>query len=912
MKLRIFTLLSLMFFSFFVEVQAQQSVAREWNELILTGIRNDFARPTVHARNLWHTSIAMYDAWAVFDDVAETYLLGKTVGDFTCDFDGFIIPVDPDEVEEAREEAISYAVFRLFLNRFLTSPGAGVSIPAVYNFFLTEGYDPAFTDTDYTTGNPAALGNYIAQCIIDFGLQDGSNQENQYANEYYEPVNPPMVIYEPGNPDIIDYNRWQPLTLDSFVDQSGNPIPINTPPFLGPEWGQVTPFSLGTEDVTIYERDGFDYLVYHDPGDPCLLDTLEIGGLSEEYKWNHSLVAVWSSHLDPSDGVMIDISPASIGNIPESEYPTSIPELPDFYNLLEGGDPSTGHAINPHTGMPYEQQIVPRGDYSRILAEFWADGPDSETPPGHWFTILNYVNDHPEFEKRFHGTSEILGDLEWDVKAYFTLGGTMHDVAVAVWGIKGWYDYIRPVAAIRAMADRGQSSDPDLPNYDPGGIILIPGKIEMVESGDPLAGDMDEHVDKIKVLAWKGPDFIIDPEVDEAGVGWILAENWYPYQRPSFVTPPFAGYVSGHSTFSRAAAEVMTLLTGDEYFPGGMGVFECPQNEFLVFEEGPSMDIELQWATYRDASDQCSLSRIWGGIHPPVDDIPGRHIGIVMGPAAFHLAESYFYNDADFDGYYNYEDCDDNDETIYPGAPELCDEKDNDCNGLVDDEIPLFTYYVDNDNDGYGSGMLFFDTCAMVPPAGYVDNDLDCDDENELINPDADEICDEIDNNCNGMVDDGLEVFTYYVDQDEDGFGNSDLSLDTCGAEAPVGYVTNDEDCDDTDDTVYPGADEPNDGVDNDCNGIIDDFVSTNEYLAEGWEVYPNPVENELIATQDFFMDGVYNITSMDGRLIRTAPVSFSGGQAIIDFSDVPRGVYMITFYDDENVRRYVGKVIRL
>ena len=75
----------------------------------------------------------------------------------------------------------------------------------------------------------------------------------------------------------------------------------------------------------------------------------------------------------------------------------------------------------------------------------------------------------------------------------------------------------------------------------------------------------------------------------------------------------------------------LTALTGDPFFPGGMGEFLAPEDEFLVFEDGPSMDITLQWATYRDASDQCSLSRIWGGIHPPVDDVPGRLMGIEIG-----------------------------------------------------------------------------------------------------------------------------------------------------------------------------------------------------------------------------------------------------------------------------------------
>jgi hypothetical protein len=121
-----------------------------------------------------------------------------------------------------------------------------------------------------------------------------------------------------------------------------------------------------------------------------------------------------------------------------------------------------------------------------------------------------------------------------------------------------------------------------------------------------------------------------------------LAEDWYPYQRPSFVTPPFAGYVSGHSTYSRTAAELMTMITGSEFFPGGLGEFTAKANEFLVFEEGPSVDVVLQWATYRDASDQTSLSRIWGGIHPPADDIPGRFIGQAVAEDTFDFAVPYF------------------------------------------------------------------------------------------------------------------------------------------------------------------------------------------------------------------------------------------------------------------------------
>ena len=225
-----------------------------------------------------------------------------------------------------------------------------------------------------------------------------------------------------GNGNILNPNRWQTLALAFFIDQSGNPTG-SVPSFLSPEWGSVIPFALTKDDLTIYERNGNQFWVYHDPGPPPYIDYRGEEPYAEEYKWGFGLVAAWSSHLDPSDSVIWDISPASIGNIPIEAYPTTIEGLRNFYNLEEGGDIGQGHALNPHTAKPYEPQWVPRGDYARVLAEFWADGPDSETPPGHWFTILNHVNDHPELIKKYRGEGEIMDDLEWDVKAYFALGG---------------------------------------------------------------------------------------------------------------------------------------------------------------------------------------------------------------------------------------------------------------------------------------------------------------------------------------------------------------------------------------------------------------------------------------------------------------------------------------------------------
>jgi hypothetical protein len=114
--------------------------------------------------------------------------------------------------------------------------------------------------------------------------------------------------------------------------------------------------------------------------------------------------------------------------------------------------------------------------------------------------------------------------------------------------------------------------------------------------------------------------------------------------RPDFVTPPFAGYISGHSTLTRAGAEVLTMLTGSPYFPDGMYQFFAEKDNFLVYEKGPSANVTLQWATYYDMADAAGISRLWGGVHPPVDDINGRKVGAEVGVQAFNESMQYFDN----------------------------------------------------------------------------------------------------------------------------------------------------------------------------------------------------------------------------------------------------------------------------
>ena len=624
-------------------LNGQHSIAREWNEQLLEAIRKDFARPTVHARNLFHSSALMYDAWAIFNNAAQPVFLGTTFGDYFTDYAPIAIPINK---KEASKEIMSYAVFRLLIHRFENSPNAAETLASLEEFFTSLGYDKSNTSLDYSNGSYAALGNYMASKMIDFGLQDGANEANAYGNQFYETVNTPLALELYENNDEIDPNRWQPLAFEVFIDQSGNPFPLNTPAFLSPEWGEVTPFSLQNTDLEILDN-GFDSYVYNNPEAPVYIQNSNENGIEDPYKWHFSLVISWSAQLDPTDDVLINISPNTIGNVALSDFPATFNEYKNFYNFENGGDIGEGHQKNPTTSEAYEDNFVKRADYARVLAEFWADGPDSETPPGHWFTILNYISDHPLSKKTFGNSSRELHTLEWDVKSYLTLSGAMHDVAINIWGIKGYYDYIRPISAIRYMASKGQSTNMSLPNYDPHGLPLIENLIAVIDEGDALAGSNNQHLGKIKIKSWKGPDFINDPDMDVAGVDWIRGTHWWPYQRPSFVTPPFAGYLSGHSAFSRAASEVLTLITNDAFFPGGMGVFDVTQNDFLVFEQGPTENFSLQWATYRDASDQTSLSRIWGGIHPPIDDIKGRIIGDKIGKEAFDFANTFFSTSLD-------------------------------------------------------------------------------------------------------------------------------------------------------------------------------------------------------------------------------------------------------------------------
>src|SRR5262245_15483068 len=396
------------------QASAEPSIARQWDEQLLHAISIDTARPTVHARNLFNLSTVMYDAWAAYDSTAAQYLHHEKVS--------------APNIEAARSQAISYAAYNLLKYRFVTGP-AGVGPGAAetqldLDFQMSLlGYDPSFTST---VGNsPAALGNRIAQTMINYGLSDGSNEMGNYAPPpgQYVPVNQPLTFDNPGAV-MNDPNRWQPLHfLGNRIDQFGHAILESTQKNLTPFWGNVKPFSLTTAERS---ANG----VFLDQGPPP-----QLGGVGDaDFKQGALNVIRLSSQLDPNDGAIIDISPATRGNSPLGTYA------------------QVGYSMNPYTGQPYQPQFVKQADFGRVMAEFWADGPHSDAPPGHWNEIGNYVSDRMEqlgIPKRIGGSGPVVGDLEFDVKRYFAENGALYDAAIAAWNHKGAYDGSRPISFIR-------------------------------------------------------------------------------------------------------------------------------------------------------------------------------------------------------------------------------------------------------------------------------------------------------------------------------------------------------------------------------------------------------------------------------------------------------------------------------
>ncbi len=226
--------------------------------------------------------------------------------------------------------------------------------------------------------------------------------------------------------------------------------------------------------------------------------------------------------------------------------------------------------------------------------------------------------------------------------------------------------------------------------------------------------------------------------------------------------------------------------------------------------------------------------------------------------------ESTWYADADGDGYgdattttdactappgytWNGDDCDDTAPAAHPGGLEVCDGADNDCDGDTDEDNALdaLTWYADSDGDGYGDTATT--TAACQQPSGHVPGDSDCDDAVAAVNPGATEVCDNVDNNCDGSVDEGVQS-TWYADADGDGYGDTASSTEAC--QQPTGHVSGDSDCDDAVAAVNPGATEVCDNVDNNCDGSVDEGVQSTWYADADGDGYGDAASTTAACNQ--------------------------------------------------------------
>jgi hypothetical protein len=216
-------------------------------------------------------------------------------------------------------------------------------------------------------------------------------------------------------------------------------------------------------------------------------------------------------------------------------------------------------------------------DRTKAIAQYWADGPGSELPPGHWCLFAAWVSERDQ------------NTLDQDVKLFFAVANAVLDAGIAAWDAKRYFDSARPVTAIH---------------------YYMSGKL---------------------VRAWAGPF---------QGTREIRGEEWQPYQPTSVVTPPFSEFVSGHSTFSTAAAEVLRRFTGSDAFGASV---EIPAGSSRI-EPGivPARNVTLSWRTFTEAADEAGMSRRYGGIHFAEGDLEGRRMGRKIGALVWAKAERLF------------------------------------------------------------------------------------------------------------------------------------------------------------------------------------------------------------------------------------------------------------------------------
>ena len=240
----------------------------------------------------------------------------------------------------------------------------------------------------------------------------------------------------------------------------------------------------------------------------------------------------------------------------------------------------------------------------------------------------------------------------------------------------------------------------------------------------------------------------------------------------------------------------------------------------------------------------------------------------------------------------DFTDCNDANNLIYPTASDICNALDDNCNGIIDEDAVFTLWFVDADADGYGNPDI--DSLACFTLSGFVTDSSDCNDADAFVFPDAAEVCNNTDDNCNGFTDEGLSLQHLFMDADGDGFGNSQSDTITC-LTGLVGYVSDSTDCDDTNALIFPGAAEVLNGVDDNCNKLIDEGLSITDAELSDIVIYPNPTDGILYIAYTTQQPLEFVLQNITGQIIITKQLLPVNNQ--INLAFLPAGAYLLIIY---------------
>jgi hypothetical protein len=532
-----------------------QTIVGDWNCATLDEVRLSKSLrngPPIVARALAIVHTCMYDAWAAYDSRAVGTVLG-----------GSLRRPSTEWIDDNKAKAISFAAYTCLMNLY---PDGSLPPPAQQpsvrlQAFLTNqdasglpvrtgpGYDLSDTST------AAATGILAAQAVIDARRHDGSNQ---YGLLTAVPCIDTPLKHLGGAPDALQplpcvgpggVARGPYADYDDADAGYSHYVPSN------PLMGFCTPL-LATCPGWI---DFFDPFI--DPLAPW-------PNVVDPNRWQP---LVFSSHARQTfvGAHFGRVTPFALTSADQFDDQLVVPP-PDF--LKNNGQ----YQKNVNELIKYSRDL---DDARKLIVEYWADGPDSEFPPGHWGLFAQFVS------RRDNHT------IDQDVKMFFAMHNASFDAGIVAWHIKRNYDGVRPITAIR-YAKQGQI-----------------------------------------IRAWGGPGRPTEN---------IRGEQWMPYNPGTNLTPPFPGYFSGHSVFSRSAATVLKLFTGSDDF----GYSTVIPADFGRVEKGvhpiPPVDTTVSFATFNDAANQAGLSRLYGGIHFTDDNTTAQAVGLLIGQQTWAKAQTYF------------------------------------------------------------------------------------------------------------------------------------------------------------------------------------------------------------------------------------------------------------------------------